>query len=49
MSEDKEYKRKNITLTQKHIQVIENKAINLSQYVRNKLEEDYPNEFEEES
>lgn len=46
MSDEKEFKRKNITLTEKHIEVVKSKAINLSQYVRNKLEEDYPEEFE---
>jgi hypothetical protein len=40
-----EYKQKSITLTQAHIDVVESKAINLSKYVRNKLEEDFPEEF----
>lgn len=41
-----EYKQKSITLTQEHIDVVERKAINLSKYVRNKLEEDFPEEFD---
>jgi membrane protease subunit (stomatin/prohibitin family) len=38
---------KMITLDQEHIDVVESKALNLSKYVRNKLEEDFPQEFNE--
>ncbi len=40
-------KDKMITLDQEHIEVVESKALNLSKYVRNKLEEDFPQEFED--
>lgn len=43
MSKDKV--RKNISLDQEHAEVIDKKALNLSKYVRNKIEEDFPEEF----
>jgi hypothetical protein len=38
--------RKNISLDQEHAEVVDSKALNLSKYVRNKLEEDFPEEFD---
>lgn len=41
-----EYKQKSVTLTEDHIQAAENMGLNLSKYLRNKLEEDFPGQFE---
>lgn len=39
-------KRVNITLGEKHLEAVEEKALNLSKFVRKKIEEEYPERFE---
>lgn len=47
MSMSDEYKQKSLTLTEKHIEVADTMGLNLSKYLRNKLEEDFPGQFED--
>lgn len=45
MSES-EKKRTTLMITEKHHEVADKKGLNLSKYLRNKLEQDFPGEFE---
>ncbi len=39
-------KRTTLTITEKHHEVADKKGLNLSKYLRNKLEQDFPEEFD---
>lgn len=40
-----DFRRVGITLKEKHVYSIEKRGLNLSKYIRNKLEEDFPEDF----